>query len=137
MVTTKCILIIDDEPDIREIARVSLEFTKHWNVLTAASGLEGIDIAVAQQPDVILLDLAMPEIDGLATLKQLRNNSATKDIPVLLLTATVKVAQQAEYGALGAQGVLLKPFDPGTLGDHIEATLSVQGNGCAGFPCPE
>jgi CheY-like chemotaxis protein len=125
MAKTKCILIIDDEPDIREIARVSLEFTKHWNVLTAASGLEGINIAVAEQPDVILLDLAMPEIDGLATLKQLRDNSATRDIPVLLLTATAKAAKQVKYGELGIQGVLLKPFDPGTLGDQIETTLSL------------
>ena len=125
MVKTKCVLIIDDEPDIREIARVSLEITKHWDVLTAASGLEGIDIAAVKQPDVILLDLALPEVDGLATLQRLRSEPATKDIPVLLLTATAKVAKRADYGGLGAQGVLLKPFDPGVLGDQIEATLSV------------
>ncbi|MBE9138760.1 response regulator [Nodosilinea sp. LEGE 07088] len=123
MVKAKCILIIDDEPDIREIAKVSLQFTKQWKVLTASSGLEGIDIAVAQQPNLILLDLAMPEIDGLTTLKQLRSNLATQNIPVLLLTATAKIAQRTEYGELGAQGILLKPFDPGTLGDQIEAIL--------------
>jgi CheY-like chemotaxis protein len=123
MVKPKCILIIDDEPDIREIAKVSLQFTKQWDVLTASSGLEGIETAAAQQPDVILLDLAMPEIDGLTTLKRLRKNSATQNIPVLLLTATAKVAQRAEYGELGAQGILMKPFDPGTLGDQIETIL--------------
>lgn len=124
MVNTKCILIIDDEPDIREIAKVSLQITKRWNVLTAASGLEGVEIAAAQHPDVILLDLAMPEVDGFATLQKLRSNAQTQSIPVLLLTATARVAQQAEYGKLGAQGLLIKPFDPGTLGDEIESALS-------------
>jgi CheY-like chemotaxis protein len=120
----KRILVIDDEADIREIARMSLKITKQWDVLTAASGEEGLALAVAEQPDAILLDVIMPEVDGLATLKKLSNHAATQNIPVLLLTATVKAASQQQYGELGARAVLLKPFDPGTLGSQIEQALN-------------
>jgi CheY-like chemotaxis protein len=122
----KRILVIDDEADIREIARMSLKITKQWDVLTAASGAEGIEIAVAQQPDAILLDVIMPQVDGLATLKALRANPATRDIPVLLLTATVKAATRQQYAELGARAVFQKPFDPGTLGNEIEKVLNWQ-----------
>lgn len=119
----KRILVIDDEADIREIAKMSLQITKQWDVLTAASGKEGIVIAATEQPDAILLDAIMPEIDGLATLKALNLNSATQHIPVLLLTATARAATQQQYAELGAKAILLKPFDPGLLGDQIETLL--------------
>ena len=119
----KRILIIDDEPDIREITKISLKITKQWDVLTAASGSEGIVIAAEQNPDAILLDVVMPRVDGLATLKTLKMGPETKDIPVLLLTATAKLAMKAEYLEWGAQGILMKPFDPGTLGKQIEKAL--------------
>lgn len=121
---TKRILVIDDEADIREIAKISLKITKQWDVLTAASGEEGLALAVTEQPDAILLDAIMPEVDGLVTLKNLSSHSATQNIPVLLLTATVKVATQQQYGELGAKAVLLKPFDPGLLGNQIEQALN-------------
>jgi CheY-like chemotaxis protein len=120
----KRILVIDDEADIREIARMSLKITKQWDVLTAASGKEGIAIATTEQPDAILLDVIMPEVDGLATLKALHANSATRNIPVLLLTATVQAATRQQYAELGARAVFLKPFDPGTLGNEIEKVLN-------------
>jgi CheY-like chemotaxis protein len=117
------ILIIDDEPDIREIAKLSLQLTKKWDVLTAASGSLGIELATREQPDAILLDLLMPEMDGLATLQCLSSDQQTRHIPVVLLTATVKLAIQDDYVQLGAKGTLIKPFDPGTLGDQIEQVL--------------
>lgn len=120
---SKRILVIDDEADIREIARMSLKITKQWDVLTAASGDEGVAIAATEQPDAILLDVIMPEPDGLATLHALSSNTATQHIPVLLLTATVKAATRQEYAELGAKAVLLKPFDPGVLGNQIEQVL--------------
>lgn len=123
----KRILVIDDEADIREIASMSLKITKHWDVLTAASGDEGVEIAATEQPDAILLDVIMPEVDGLATLKNLNTNKATQHIPVLLLTATVKAATRQQYAALGAKAVLLKPFDPGSLGNQIEQVLNWNG----------
>lgn len=120
----KRILIIDDEPDIREIAKLSLALTKQWDVLTASSGEEGSNIASEFQPDAILLDLIMPKLGGLDTLKLLKENKKTFDIPVVLLTATAKLAMRAEYAQWGAKGILVKPFDPGTLGDQIAELLA-------------
>jgi CheY-like chemotaxis protein len=117
------ILVIDDEADIREIARMSLKITQQWEVLMAASGAEGIAIAAAEQPDAILLDVFMPGVDGLETLKSLRSNPNTKHIPVLLLTATSRVASPQYYVELGAKAVLLKPFDPGLLGNQIAKAI--------------
>lgn len=120
----KRILIIDDESDIREIAKLSLTLTKQWDVLTASSGKEGGNIASEFQPDAILLDLIMPQLGGLDTLKLLKHNQNTVDIPVVLLTATAKLAMKAEYTQWGARGILVKPFDPGTLGDQIAELLA-------------
>jgi CheY-like chemotaxis protein len=117
------LLIVDDEADVREIARTSLAITHRWEVFTAASGAAAVTLAVAHRPDAILLDLAMPQIDGLATLHQLRANTATEKIPVIFLTASLGAATQPLYRQAGAQGVLLKPFDPGLLGDQIAAIL--------------
>jgi CheY-like chemotaxis protein len=119
----KSVLVIDDEADIREIAKISLQITKSWDVLTAATGVEGMAIAASQQPDVILLDVIMPDVDGLTTLQNLSMNPRTQHIPVILLTATVKAATQKQYAQLGAKAVLVKPFDPGLFGDQIEAVL--------------
>ena len=119
----KCILVIDDEADIREIAKMSLQITKNWEVLTAASSKEGVAIAEAQQPDAILLDVMMPGVDGLVTLQTLGKNPVTQGIPVILLTATVKVVTQRQYVQLGAKAVLIKPFDPGLLASQIEKAL--------------
>ncbi|NER81823.1 MAG: response regulator [Leptolyngbya sp. SIO1D8] len=126
MTSSKSVLIIDDEPDIREIAKLSLTLTKQWNVFTAASGIEGVTIAADQHPDAILLDVMMPEVDGLTTLKNLKTHPETQNIPVILLTATTKLAMQSEYFQWGAQGVLIKPFDPGILGGQIETALGWQ-----------
>lgn len=118
------VLLIDDEAAIRTIAKASLQFTRDWNVLTAASGEEGMAIAQSHQPDAILLDVKMPKVDGLATLKALKENTATQQIPVILLTATVKVVTQQQYAQLGAKAVIIKPFDPATLASQIEVALN-------------
>lgn len=120
----KRILIIDDEADICEIVRMSLQITKQWDVLTAASGPEGMTIAATAQPDAILLDVFMPELDGLATLQALKQNPQTENIPVLLLTATLQTSMRQSYLQGGAKAVLLKPFDPGLLGSQIAAVLN-------------
>ena len=85
--TTKRILLIDDEEHVREVVQTCLETLGGWNVLSAASAQEGLIRAQAEQPDAILLDVMMPGMDGLAFLRQLRSNRATQDIPVVLLTA--------------------------------------------------
>lgn len=124
--SAKRILVIDDEADIREIAKMSLQITKQWDVLTAASGEEGVELAEAKQPDAILLDVVMPEVDGIAILKTLKDNPATQFIPVIMLTATGNIATQQQYATLGAKAVLIKPFDPGALGNQIATVLDWQ-----------
>lgn len=121
---SKCVLVIDDEADIREIAKMSLQFTRDWQVITASSSEEGLVIAQDRKPDAILLDVMMPGMNGLEMLKALRSNSITQVIPVIFLTATVKVVTQRHYIELGANAVLIKPFDPGMLADQIEKALN-------------
>ncbi|MGF1459268.1 MAG: response regulator [Leptolyngbyaceae cyanobacterium] len=120
---SKKILIIDDEADIREIAKLSLSITKQWDILTAPSGPEGVEVATNNQLDAILLDLIMPITGGLDTLRLLKQNEKTAAIPVVLLTATAKLAMKLEYADLGIKGILTKPFDPGLLGDQLETVL--------------
>ncbi|MEC4983997.1 MAG: response regulator [Oscillatoria sp. PMC 1068.18] len=120
---TKRILIIDDEADIREVAQLGLQISHEWEVLTAASGAEGLKIATKEQPDAILLDVMMPDLDGPTTWQKLQENPATKDIPVILLTAKVQAVEQRRYAKLGVKSVLTKPFDPVTIGTAIAQIL--------------
>ena len=120
---TKRVLIVDDEDDIREVAQLSLEMTAGWEVLTAASGAEALSRAAAERPDAILLDVMMPEMDGPATYERLRASSATRGIPVVLLTAKVQASDQRRLSELGVAGVLAKPFDPMRLADEVAEVL--------------
>lgn len=121
---TKRILIVDDEDDIREVAQVSLELVGHFDVLTAACGRDGLDRARSDQPDAILLDVMMPDMDGPSTLAKLRADPATRDIPVLFLTAKTQSAERTRLAELGVAGVLTKPFDPLKLAGEVAAALS-------------
>jgi CheY-like chemotaxis protein len=117
------ILIIDDEDDIREVAALSLEATAGWNILTASSGAAGIEIAAAEQPDAILMDVMMPGVDGPTTFAQMQQTSTIAHIPVLLLTAKVQGVDQRRFAGLGLAGILFKPFDPLTLAQQISDAL--------------
>ncbi|HXJ96404.1 MAG TPA: response regulator [Terriglobia bacterium] len=117
----KRILIIDDEDDIREIVEVALQQTPGWHTLTAGSAAEGLERARNELPDAILLDVMMPDIDGVTALARLRAGELTAAIPVILLTATVQVARGVQAGQ--AAGVILKPFDPLTLAQRVSAML--------------
>jgi CheY-like chemotaxis protein len=117
------ILVIDDEDDIREVAALSLEATAGWNILTASSGAAGIEIAAAEQPDAILMDVMMPGVDGPTTFGHMQKNSAISHIPVLLLTAKVQGVDQRRFAGLGLAGILFKPFDPLTLAQQISDVL--------------
>ena len=121
---TRRILIVDDEADIREVAQVSLQLVGHWQVETAPSGRAGIQTARSTRPDAILLDVMMPDLDGPATLAQLQADPATRDIPVLFLTAKAQAAERLRLAQLGAAGVLTKPFDPLTLARQVATTLN-------------
>jgi CheY-like chemotaxis protein len=117
--TTKRILVIDDEDGIREIIQICLETVAGWDVLTAASGTEGLATAQAQLPDAILLDVMMPDMDGPTTFRQLQANAATKHIPTILLTAKAKISEQRQFIDLGVTGVITKPFKAMDLVDQI------------------
>ncbi|HEV7425977.1 MAG TPA: response regulator [Thermoanaerobaculia bacterium] len=118
----KQILVIDDENDIREVARLSLEVTEDWSVTSANGGAAGMAIAVAMNPDAILLDVMMPEMDGPSTLRFLQQQGLT--IPVIFLTAKVQRADRQRFLELGVRGIISKPFDPLTLGQQIKELLS-------------
>ncbi len=113
------VLIIDDEDDIREVAALSLESTAGWEILTASSGRAGIETALREKPDAILMDVMMPEMDGPTTFQHLQADPATSHIPVVLLTAKVQGVDQRRFAGLGVAAVLFKPFDPLTLADQI------------------
>ncbi|MBD1809967.1 response regulator [Microcoleus sp. FACHB-SPT15] len=117
--TTKRILVIDDEDGIREIIQICLETAAGWDVFTAASGSEGLATAQAQLPDAILLDVMMPDMDGPTTFRQLQANAATKHIPTILLTAKAKISEQRQFIDLGVTGVITKPFKAMDLVDQI------------------
>lgn len=119
----KTILLIEDEDDIREVAQMSLELTRGWTVHAAESGSAGIELAAEIQPDAILLDVMMPEMDGPTTFRRLQQDERTRDIPVVLLTAKVQGADYERFATLGVRGVLAKPFDPMTLGDQLAKLL--------------
>jgi len=119
----KRILLIDDESDIREVASASLEIVGEFEVLTADSASAGLVVASREQPDLILLDLMMPEIDGCEALEDLKRNAATRDIPVIFLTAKALKMDEASVRRAGAVGALLKPFDPMLLPGQIRALM--------------
>lgn len=123
----KCVLIIDDEEDIREVAQIALEVVGGWEVLTASSGSEGIAIAKVQQPDAILLDVMMPEMDGIATFQQLQTNPVTEKIPVIFLTAKVQSSDQRRFATLGIKATIAKPFKTMTLAQQVAGFLGWNG----------
>lgn len=117
------ILLIDDEDDIREVASLTLEATAGWDVISASSGRSGIQAALQHQPEAILMDVMMPEMDGPTTFREMQKNPALQHIPVILLTAKVQGVDQRRFADLGVAAVLFKPFDPMTLAQQIADVL--------------
>lgn len=120
------ILYVEDEPDIQQIARLALELVGKFTVHVCSSGAEALADAPAFNPDLILLDVMMPGMDGPTTLKALREIPATARTPVVFMTAKVQPNEVAQYRALGALDVITKPFDPMTLPDAIRAIWDSQ-----------
>jgi len=104
------ILIIDDDPDALETMSAILE-TRDYQVFTALSGSEGIDKAVKEKPDLIIMDVMMPGLDGFATCKMIKENEETKDIPVILITGKELVHDMEKVRAAGAKEFMIKPID--------------------------
>ncbi|MGK7871993.1 MAG: response regulator [Xenococcaceae cyanobacterium] len=121
--TTKRILLIDDEETIQEVVQVGLDLEVGWEVLSASSGPEGILVAETEQPDAILLDVMMPDMDGISTLLNLKSNVKTESIPVIFLTAKTQTADKKQFNNLEIIGVITKPFNSLTLAGRIAKLL--------------
>ena len=119
MTRARRVLIIDDDPSIREVAKMSLELVAGWDVATAPSGADGIQAARDEPPDGILLDVMMPELDGPGTLARLRADDEVGTTPVIFLTAKVQAAERTRFAELDVAGLIAKPFDPMTLSAQI------------------
>ncbi|HEY9784786.1 MAG TPA: response regulator [Candidatus Obscuribacterales bacterium] len=109
------ILIIDDEEDNRQVAALSMSLVGGFEVIEADGGMSGVALAESEKPDVILLDYVMPNMDGMQTLAALRANPQTANIPVIFLSTRSLQVRQDELMALGARGILQKPFNPESL----------------------
>jgi CheY-like chemotaxis protein len=125
------ILVVDDDPDIRRIAALALERLGGFRVLVAATSEEALALAAApgDAPDLILLDVTMPGTDGPATLGVLRARPETARVPVVFFTATSNDADVARLCALGAAGVIAKPFDISDLPRRVKAFLAPDARG--------
>ena len=122
-VCPKQILVVDDSPLIREVARLGLEAGSGWKVLSAESGPEAVARASAERPEAILLDVVMPGMDGPATLRELRAVPATTQIPVILVTARDGSADRARFESLDVAGVITKPFTMQGLAGQVAEIL--------------
>ncbi|MBD2455875.1 response regulator [Nostoc sp. FACHB-87] len=119
----KRILVVDNEQYIQEVAKICLETVAGWEVVTANSGKEGITQAETYQPDAILLDVMMPDMDGITTFEQLQANAATKEIPVILLTAKIQASDRRRYAQMGIVTAIAKPFNPLELANEVATAL--------------
>jgi CheY-like chemotaxis protein len=119
MSTLQRILYVEDEPDIQAVARLALELVGGFTVKVCSSGEEALREAEAFDPQMVLLDVMMPVMDGPGTLRALRDKAALQTVPVAFMTAKVQPQEVARYTELGALGVIAKPFDPMTLADQV------------------
>ena len=120
------VLYVEDEADIRTIAKMALEAVGGFTVRECASGQEAVNAAPGAAADLILLDVMMPGLDGPSTLKALRGIPATAATPVIFMTAKVQPAEVAQYKSLGALDVIAKPFDPMKISEEIQRIWHAQ-----------
>lgn len=115
MLELKKILCAEDDPDIQIVVRLALQNVGKFTVEICSNGAEAVRSASEFQPDLILLDVMMPEMDGPAALSAIRRNPATAAIPIIFMTARSKPEEIEAFLKLGALDVIEKPFDPMTL----------------------
>ena len=114
---------VEDDPDIREIAKMALEFAGDFAIVQYEHGADCLEKLNGDVPDVFLLDMMMPGMDGLALMGELRKRPAYKDVPVIFMTARVQSSEIQPLRDAGAAGVIPKPFDPIDLGQQIRKIL--------------
>jgi CheY-like chemotaxis protein len=117
----KNIVYVDDEPDIREVVELSLSLAADLNVQTCDSGTRALELMPELKPDLVLLDVMMPGLDGPATLQHMRGDPRLAHIPVVFMTAKAMPQEVARFREMGAVAVIAKPFDPMHLSDQVFA----------------
>ncbi len=120
------VVLIDDDPDLRQLIKLSLEFAAGWEVIPAANGSEGLEAVRAVRPDAALVDVMMPDMDGYEVCRQLKADEVTAGIPLILLTAR-KELDASRLEESGIAGVLYKPFEPDELPDRIRELCGGEG----------
>ncbi len=115
----KHVLIIDDDADIREVAQLALETVGGWRVSVANSGPDGLTQMLTDAPDAVLLDVMMPDMDGVEVFNRMQSDHRTQNIPVIFMTAKTQTTDQQRFLALGAAGIITKPFKAMLLADQI------------------
>ena len=105
------VLVIDDEPDVLMLCRVNLELAGH-QVVEASNGQDGLELALAERPDAVVLDLMLPKLDGFSVLETLAGNEQTRDVPVILLTAKTQREDRRAAWRAGCTEYVTKPFSP-------------------------
>ncbi len=119
------ILVVDDEPDLRSTVEYRLKFA-NCDVVSASNGHEGLAQAIAESPDLILLDTNMPEMNGHQMLKQLRSTEETKEIPVIMVTAISEAQDIAAASQYGISDYVTKPFNFAELMEKVQLALNIQ-----------
>lgn len=114
------VLLVEDDPSVAEIAKISLEDLAGLEVLHCFSGQEALDQLQGYAPDIVLMDVMMPAMDGRETLKRMRESGSEFQPPVVFMTARAQVHEQRAYMEAGALGVIIKPFDPVSLGQALK-----------------
>ena len=115
-------LVVDDEHAIRLLCRVNLS-ASGLDVLEAENGRNGVELARRERPDLVLLDVMMPDVDGWAVARELAEDDRTREIPIVFLTARADAADRRMGQQLGGVGYVVKPFDPVTIGDFVEGVI--------------
>lgn len=117
------VMMVDDDASIRKVAEVTLKRVGKWEVAMADSGVSALALVAEFKPDVILLDVMMPGMDGPTTFKKLKDTSGEFNTPVIFMTAKVQRQEMESYSKLGAAGIISKPFNPMTLPDEIRSLV--------------
>jgi CheY-like chemotaxis protein len=117
------VLVVDDDPAIRLICSTNLQLDG-YQVLEAANGQEGLELALDQVPDVVLLEISMPVLDGFGLAAALQANERTRDLPLIFLTAEDDPLIKAKAFETGAHGIIAKPFEPSAVTSLIERVVA-------------
>jgi CheY-like chemotaxis protein len=122
------VLVVDDDENIRELTQLALETVSGWTVLSAEGGVRAIELCRSHHPDAVLLDMMMPDMDGLTTFEHLQADETTRDIPVILFTAKGRAGDRQPWDGYAIRGMIAKPYNPMTLGDQVSEMLQWSGS---------